>query len=145
MVTRTGHHKPVVLTQPAAAKPKLPEGTLVNLEQKEGIDPFGLFEEGMDPENENGLSVDNDRGTLAVSLGGFGYTDGETDGKNHTEISALEYSATRQRYLVVSTYEGKNGYELLIDVDRQKKTANVFMREFDKKWSGWELAARYGK
>ena len=129
----------------AAKTPALPKRDLVSLPQKEGIDPFGLFEEGMDPENENGLSVSNASGKLEVSVGGFAYTHGEKDGPNLTTIKPMTFSATRQKYLLTNTYEGKNSYQLIIDVNRKEKSATVMMRQFeDGKWSGWEKAATYG-
>ena len=138
---------PVTTKKTEAAKvPALPKKDLVYLEQKEGIDPFGLFEEGMDPENENPLSVSNETGKLEVSVGGFSYTHGEKDGPNFTTIKPLTFTPARQKYLVNNTYEGKSSYQLIIDVNRKDKSATVMMREFENgKWSGWEKAATYGK
>jgi hypothetical protein len=129
----------------APSKIALPKQDLVYLEQKEGIDPFGLFEEGMDPANENPLSVSNESGKLEVSVGGFSYQDKKKDGPNFTRIRPLAFTEARQKYLVSNTYEGKSSYQLVIDVNRKTKQAVVMMREFeDGKWSGWAKAATYG-
>jgi hypothetical protein len=122
---------------------KVPLREVVSLSQRRGIDPFGLFQEGMDPANQNGLSVDNSTGKLEVSVGGFHYTHGENDGHNRTSITALEFSDATQRYLLTSKYDGTDSYQLLINVDRKAKTAHVWMREFDR-GPAWDLAATYG-
>ena len=94
---------------------KVPNGELVSMTQKgEGRDPFDLFEEGLDPANENPLSIDNNDGKLEISVGGFAYS-GE-------EITALAYSATTKRFLI----QGE-GYQLVINVTRDG--AKVWMKE----------------
>lgn len=137
-------HRPAAKTE-AAAKISLPKKDLVYLQQKEGIDPFGLFEEGMDPANENPLDVSNKGGKLSISVGGFSYENGEKDGPNYTTIKPLTFNAGRQKYLLNNSYEGKPSYQLIVDVDRKDKKATVLMREVqDGKWSKWAKAATYG-
>jgi hypothetical protein len=132
---------------PPAKKIELERRGLVNLEQKgEGDDPFNFFQEGMDPANENPLRVSNEEGKIEISVGGAAYTDGERDGHNATAITPLEFSETAQRYHLVNTYDGGPSYELLFNVDRQTKSARVWMREHDKgAWSSWESACDYGR
>ncbi len=58
-------------------------------------------------------------------------------------MTALEFSPIAQRYHVQSTYAGKPNDEFLVNVDRESKTAQVFQRRYDKKWSDWGFVGRF--
>jgi hypothetical protein len=122
----------------------LPKEDLVYLAQKEGIDPFNFFQEGMDPENENELSVSNKEG-LEVSVGGSHFKSGP-DGANKIKVTALEYSETVQRYFIDYQVGGGSVYQFIINVDSAAEIAHVLMqvkKEKQKVWSGWDLAVIY--
>lgn len=120
---------------------KLPAGDLLYYYQLEGIDPFNLFQEGMDPGNENPLSITNN-GQLEISVGGWAFEPGK-DGDSKTDIQALSYSKERQRYLV-SVTSGGGGYRILVNVDTKAGLAHVWMQDKEKgKYTEWELAGRY--
>jgi hypothetical protein len=125
-------------------KVELPQGTLVSLYQNEGIDPFNFFQEGMDPANENGLNVENDKAGLSVGLGGARFVN-ETDGSCDFRVEALEYNAVTQRFFVHCAIKAGGGYQILVNVDVAKQQAKVWMKEADEKlkWSDWAVAALY--
>jgi hypothetical protein len=124
----------------AEAKVVVPKGDLIYYYQKEGIDPFNFFQEGMDPANENPLRIANEQNGLDISIGGGNWENGK-DGKNLITITALAYSAKQQRYLI----DNSAGYRLLVNVDPKAGLAHVYMQEQKKnnKWLEWELAAIY--
>lgn len=130
-------------TSQIAERPlNLPAGDLLYYYQLEGIDPFNLFQEGMDPGNENPLSITN-RGQLEISVGGWAFEPGK-EHKEKTDIQALSYSKERQRYLISVTGEGGGGYKLLINVDTKAGLAHVWMQDRENgKLSDWMLAGRY--
>lgn len=119
----------------------LPSTDLVYLHQQEGHDPFRFFQEGMDLENENPLSVTN-RSGLSISVGGAAFNT-SVDGSTRFEVKALQRTSTRQRFLVKATAANRRGYQILVNVDRVQKVAHVWMRERNGKWSPWELAGTY--
>ncbi len=128
----------------------LPQKPLVFLSQiGKGNDPFDIFEEGLDVENENSLSVTNEDGTLNVSLAGASWQHMDRDPSNKIEVYALEYSAGWQRHLVTVTSKQSSGlsYQILVNVDRTKKFARIWMRTKEgssKKYSKWEHIVDYG-
>lgn len=124
----------------AEANVVVPKGTLIYYYQKDGIDPFNFFQEGMDPANENPLHITNGKTGLDISIGGGNWENG-LDGKNLVTNTALAYSATKQRYLV----DNSSGYQLLVNIDPKRGLAHVYMKEKGKngRWTRWHLAAIY--
>lgn len=120
----------------------LPLGKIISLDQIEGIDPFGIFEEGMDPENENPLSIYNESNGLKISIGGSAFKN-EVDSYYTFEVRALEYSKKIQRFLVRAVAKD-DSFEILININPKSERAHVYMREKKKSWSKWLLAAIYG-
>ena len=129
------------------SKIELLKKPLVYLPQKgEGFDPFGNFEEGLDPKNENALSISNESGNLDVSLAGSNWVNGEKDQSTESMIDALEFSSDWQRYLVTIKNQGKISYQIIINVDRNNKLARVHMREDqDGRLSAWASVVDYGQ
>lgn len=120
----------------------VPQGTLLYYYQKEGIDPFNYFQEGMDPANENPLSVSNDESGLRVSVGGSSFAN-ELDGTAKNTVRALSYGPARQRYLA-QVLSGGDGYQILVNADILAGEAHVWMQEkTEGKWGGWSLAGIY--
>ncbi len=129
---------------PAAKIATIPDGDLVYLSMTKAVDPYGYFEEGMDMGNENPLSIDKAKKIFSVSIGGSGFANDNKDKYNQQTIQPLAFSKESQRYLVTLKYEHKVTYQILINVDRTKKKAKAFMREWNgKKWDTFSLLATF--
>lgn len=106
--------------------------TLFEIALRKKLDPFGLFNDSLDP--EAALIVRGGK-PLGVELGGLGFTDGEVE----TKVKALRFTRQEQRYLI-EVQDEVPIYRLLINVSTAHKRARVWMRQ---NYSAWKLVADY--
>jgi hypothetical protein len=125
----------------------LPKQELAYLPIKRGLDPYSIFNGGMNTSLQNPLHIEN-RDDLWLSIGGIDFLTTQ-EYINDGDVTALEFSAKAQRFFIASpdanSHPQKNSYQLVVNIDRKEKNARVWSRVFDNGWKPWALTAEYGK